>query len=317
MVAETPAASASILGRVSSYVEWAPVIAGAVTAAAISFVLFTFGTAIGLTAVSPWEGSSLPAWLIAIIATLWLLIVQTGSYAFGGYLAGRLRAPIADALPAERTFRDGAHGFLVWALGVVIMAVVLAWTTGAIVKGAADAAATAASGAAQGLSNAAAGLSVPDPLNYSIDRLLRKTNGATTGDNKLQPAVSTPQSPESGQAIETDRDQARRILVSAVATGDLPAEDKTYLAGRVATLTGIPQADAEKRVDEAVAAIKKAKAEAKEAADKARRATAVAAFLTAAAALISAAAAAAGAGLGGRHRDENGMLRIFGRDRFW
>jgi len=170
-----------ILSRVSSNVEWAPIIAGAVTAAAISFVLFTFGSAIGLTAVSPWSGSSLPAWLIAIIASLWVLLVQVGSYAFGGYIAGRLRAPIADTTPGELYFRDGAHGFLVWALGIVITALVVAWTAGAVVKGGADTLATVASGAGQGAGNATSALTASDPLNYSIDRLFRPANatGAT------------------------------------------------------------------------------------------------------------------------------------------
>ena len=36
------------------YLEWGPVIAGAVAAAAISFVLFTFGSALGLLGVSPY-----------------------------------------------------------------------------------------------------------------------------------------------------------------------------------------------------------------------------------------------------------------------
>ena len=149
------AATPGILARVSSYVEWAPITAGAVSAAAISFVLLTFGSAIGLTAISPWSSSSLPAWLIAIVGALWLLLTQAGSYALGGYLAGRLRAPVGDSLPAERYFRDGAHGFFVWALGVVITAVVVDWTAGAVLKSGIDAGATVASGAAQGAGTAA------------------------------------------------------------------------------------------------------------------------------------------------------------------
>ena len=40
-----------------SFVEWGSVIAGAITAAALSFVFLTFGSAIGLSAVSPWPNS--------------------------------------------------------------------------------------------------------------------------------------------------------------------------------------------------------------------------------------------------------------------
>lgn len=76
-----------------SYVEWAPIFAGAITAAAVSVLLLAFGSAIGLTGVSPWPDSGMPWWLLALIAAFWFLLVQIGSYAAGGYLAGRLRAP--------------------------------------------------------------------------------------------------------------------------------------------------------------------------------------------------------------------------------
>ena len=45
-----------VTGRVSSstsYVEWGAVLAGAVLAASLSFVLLTFGTGIGLSLLSP------------------------------------------------------------------------------------------------------------------------------------------------------------------------------------------------------------------------------------------------------------------------
>ena len=38
----------------TSFVEWGAVFAGGAMAAAISFVLLTFGAAIGLSFVSPW-----------------------------------------------------------------------------------------------------------------------------------------------------------------------------------------------------------------------------------------------------------------------
>jgi len=325
MATAASAATPGILARVSSYVEWGPISAGAIAAAAISFVLITFGSAIGLTAVSPWSSSSLPAWLIAVVAALWLLLTQAGSYALGGYLAGRLRAPISDSLAAERYFRDGAHGFFVWALGIVITAVVAGWTAGAVVKGGVDAAATVASGAAQGAGTAASVLSAPDPLNYSIDRLMRPNPapGAQPAAAGAQPASqATASANQANSQIDAavaraDRDQANRIFISALSTGSLAADDRAYLASRISAVASIPQAEAEKRVDDAFAAIQQAKVEAKKAADQARRAGAIAGFLAAAAALIAAAAAAAGANLGGKHRDENSTLRIFGRERFW
>jgi hypothetical protein len=173
-------------------------------------------------------------------------------------------------------------------------------------------------------------LSAPDPLNYAIDRLMRPANaaaGSPPAAAGAQPA-SAPQGTAGGTnpattsqpdlaAAKLDRDQASRIFISALSTGTLAADDRAYLASRISAVAGVPQAEAEKRVDDAFAAMQQAKADAKKAADQARRAGAIAGFLTAAAALIAAAAAAAGAGLGGRHRDENGTLRVFGRERFW
>lgn len=49
-----PAASVVPRGALPSFIEWGPVFAGAVLAAALSFVLLTFGTAIGLSATLPW-----------------------------------------------------------------------------------------------------------------------------------------------------------------------------------------------------------------------------------------------------------------------
>jgi hypothetical protein len=303
----------SVVGRVSSYVEWAPIIGGAVAAAAISLVLFAFGSAIGLTAISPWPNSGLPAWLVAVIVALWILVVQAGSYALGGYLAGRLRMPLPGTTETEKHFRDGSHGFLVWALGMVISAILLSWTAGAIVKTGAEAAATATSGTVEGALRGGAsvrGNSV-DPIGYAIDRLLRPAATAAPAPAGAT-SIPGPSSPTSAE-----HDEALRVFMSALSAGSLPAEDRSYLAGQVSARTGLPAAEAEKRVDETFSAIQQAETQAREAADHARRGAAIAGFLTAAALLIAAAAAAAGAGLGGKHRDENSTLRMFGRERFW
>src|SRR5256885_15555327 len=67
-----------------SFVEWGAVLAGAVLAAAISFVLLTFGAAIGLSATSPWPNSGLSAKVIASLAVFWAVAQQIGSIMLGG-----------------------------------------------------------------------------------------------------------------------------------------------------------------------------------------------------------------------------------------
>ena len=62
-----------------SFVEWGAVLAGAFLAIAISFVLLTFGAAIGLSAVSPWPNSGVSAKVIASLAVFWAMVQQRGA----------------------------------------------------------------------------------------------------------------------------------------------------------------------------------------------------------------------------------------------
>src|SRR4029079_5750924 len=89
-----------------SFVEWGAVFAGAVLAAALSFVLLTFGTAIGLSATSPWPNSGRSAKLIASRAVLWAMAQQIGSIMVGSYVAGRMRSRWHES-GHESEFRDG------------------------------------------------------------------------------------------------------------------------------------------------------------------------------------------------------------------
>jgi hypothetical protein len=202
----------------------------------------------------------------------------------------------------------------------VLSAILVGWTAGAIVKTSADAAATVTSGTVQGalLGGAAVRVSSADPIGYALDRLLRAAPAGAGSESAAAGAPSTPgKVPFPDTTSSAEHDEALRVFTSALSTGSLPAEDRTYLASQVSARTGLPAAEAEKRVDEAFATIQRAEVQAREAADHARRGAAIAGFLTAAALLIAAAAAAAGAGLGGKHRDENSTLRLFGRERLW
>jgi hypothetical protein len=107
------------------------------------------------------------------------------------------------------------------------------------------------------------------------------------------------------------------MLSRSLDAGTLAPADRDYLAALVARRTGLPTAEAQKRVDDGFAAAKQAQAKAREAVDVARRNAALAGFLAAASLLISLVAATAGAGLGGRHRDENSAATMFGASRFW
>ena len=74
-----------------TYLHWSPILAGAIVAAAVSFVLLSFGSGIGLAVASPsstWRDTSAA---LALVGGLWLLLTSLASFGLGGYLAGRLR----------------------------------------------------------------------------------------------------------------------------------------------------------------------------------------------------------------------------------
>ncbi|WP_055048853.1 hypothetical protein [Devosia sp. A16] len=283
----------------SSYVDWPAIIAGIVLASAISLVLLSFGSAIGLSFVNFHAGPDVPMIWIAIAAATWLIWVEVSSFMAGAYLTGRLRRRHHDATEDEADLRDGAHGLLVWAGALVI--------GGLIAVGGISAAANAVGAAASTLTNAAATVaddaqSAVDPNAYFVDQLFRPSPTATTA---APAADSTAVRAETG-----------RILAQGAIAGSVSDPDKAYLAQIVASNTGLTQDEANARVTEVLAAVDKAKADAAAVAETARKAGIVGAFLTAAALLIGAVGAFWAAQMGGNHRDQGTMFRtVFRRAR--
>ncbi|MCK6417639.1 MAG: hypothetical protein L6Q57_01715 [Alphaproteobacteria bacterium] len=108
-----------------SYLDLPAIMGGAVLAIAISLVLANFGAAIGLSLPHEYHAEGKEAWAGIIAVGLYGIWVQVLAAITGGYLAGRMRRPIAGSQDHEREIRDGAHGLLVWATGMV--AVAIAW----------------------------------------------------------------------------------------------------------------------------------------------------------------------------------------------
>ena len=271
----------------TSFVEWGAVFAGGAMAAALSFVLLTFGAAIGLSFISPWADAGASTKVIASAAVFWTMAQQIGAAMVGGYVAGRMRSRWGETTEHEVEFRDGLHGGLVWAVGLIISAALLLSTAGAVTRTGAEVGGRVASAAA---ANA-------DPLAYQADVLLRSSR-ASAAPGAPQPAATT----------SDQRAEVARILAKSVATGGLPDADRSYLAGIVSQRTGVPQPEAEKRVGDAYAEASRA---AKEAADKARRAAILTGFVTAAGLLVALGAAWWAAMRGGHHRDNSIPARFF------
>jgi hypothetical protein len=312
-VVTAPGADVAVRPPRFKYLEWGPVIAGAIGAAAISLVLFTFGSAIGLSVVSPWPNHGMSATAFMVIAALFAAIVQVGSFAAGGYLAGRMRSPWLSGVESERHFRDGSYGFAVWALGLLIGATIAVSGVTGVLKTTAQSTAIAAGAGAAGVANRVA----TDPSDYAIDLLMRPAPTTATAPNSAPGDATRPDMAGRADSEHDLRAPLTRIFVSSLQSGSLAANDRTYLAQVVARQTGLSQADAEARVDQAYAEAKSAEAKVRAAADKARKLGMIAAFLAAATLAIGCAAACAGASAGGRARDEQIPARFLGAARFW
>lgn len=103
----------------STYFDWSPVWAGAAVAVATSLVLSQFGAAAGLAAGETMVNDTTASWGV-LVGALWLAVIALSASTAGGYLAGRMRMPLAAADPNEREFRDGVHGLTVWAVSTTI-----------------------------------------------------------------------------------------------------------------------------------------------------------------------------------------------------
>jgi hypothetical protein len=140
-----------VMGR-DTQVDWAAIFAGAVVATAIGIILATFGLGLGLSVNSPYEGEgSMPA-LFVIGAGVWLLATQVLAFWVGGYICARLRARQPELSEHEVDVRDGLHGLIVWAVGVLAAALIASTVLG----GATTAAESAAPGGVAGSLAAAA-----------------------------------------------------------------------------------------------------------------------------------------------------------------
>jgi hypothetical protein len=188
-------------------------------------------------------------------------------------MAGRLRVNLGTVPSAETRFRDGANGFMVWAVGAVAVAGILAVVSAFTVAN------------AVWTGEALVGQS---RLDYLVDSLPRVAQ------------------PGQGAGIDAVHGRIVRVLESAVREHQLSAGDRTYLARLVASEIGVSQDEAERRVDDMV---NRAKESVRQFADATRKASAHVALLTFVSMLLGVVAATLGGILGGELRDESFFAR--------
>jgi hypothetical protein len=247
-----------------NYVQWGPAIAGALIAAAVGLVLDAFGAALGLAVSSTaptWRDSSAA---LQVLSGLYLVLVAMAAFGAGGYVAGRMRRPLAGTVE-EVEFRDGTLGLVVWAIAVFLTALTT-WAT---------AQSLSRLGAPSSATQSVAGENL---IAYDLDRLFR--------------AERRPQNTN----IQYARSEAARILLTSAGHTSITVDDRNYLVALTSAETGLSVPDAVRRVDSIMA-------QTRDDIRKARRAAVILAFMVGAAALLGAAVAWLASCAGGRHRD--------------
>jgi hypothetical protein len=250
----------------ASGVSWAAIIAGAFVTAALALILLALGAGAGLSSLSPWAGAGASTTTVGVGALLWITFIEIVSCAIGGYMAGRLRTKWVNVHTDEVYFRDTAHGFLVWAVALVMTAAFLTTAASAMV------------GSENRDRNAPRSAEAVENANrYYIDSLFRSSQAPAANDSEV-------------------REEVGLIFTHSLRQRELSAEDKAYVSSLVASKTGVSQADAEKRVTNIFQLDQQA-------VDKARKAVAHSLYWLFVALLLGAFCASLGATFGGRRRD--------------
>ncbi|WGD54119.1 hypothetical protein QA641_09560 [Bradyrhizobium sp. CB1650] len=247
-------------------VQWTPVVAGALCAAALSVILVSFGVAVGLgiSSTSPtWRDASAA---LALLSGIYLILLAIIAFGLGGYIAGRARTAVGASKREDVERHDGLHGLTSWALAVLLGAALASLIGASTVNRSATGTPAVNATAAEPL------------LSYELDKLFRSTRRPPNTD------------------LSAERREAGRILMTSSSHSGVINDDRTYLIQQVAATTGLSPQDSERRVDAIIADSKTAIA-------RTRRSSIIVGFSIAAATLLGAVAAWAAACAGGSHRD--------------
>jgi hypothetical protein len=259
-----------------SAASWPAILAGSAVILAMTLVMLSLGIGLGMSVVSPWGGSGVSATTYKVGTGIYFIVIAMISAGLGGHVTGRLRHRYLGIHDNEVYFRDTLHGLVAWALALIVGAALLASSANAIVGNAA--ANTAPAVASQS----------PGPAAGYVDRLLR---------------AETPTSPPSGATAIDPRPELTRLVAAGLRDKqDLSGADRVYVAQVVARQTGLPAADAAKRVDDVATQMKLDL-------DSARKATLQLALWLTASLFMGAFAASIAAAEAGAFRDRNWGVR--------
>jgi hypothetical protein len=106
--------------------QWKPIVAGAFAGFAVMIVLTTLGAALGITAGDAADGGDSRA--IGTGAGVWWLLTALAAGLFGGWV-------IAHTARRDLDYDPVIYGILAWALGTIILLLLLAIGVGSLLGG--------------------------------------------------------------------------------------------------------------------------------------------------------------------------------------
>jgi hypothetical protein len=218
----TLAAGATGNAMVLNPMSWGAIVAGTLTALVSQLVLNLLGLGIGLSTVDP-NGGGVGAQTFSIGAGIWIVLTAILTYAFGGFIAGRLAGK-----PLRST--AGYHGLVTWALTTVMVIVLLTSAVGSIVGGTLSAVTGAFGGAGHAVSSAVQTVAPQISSRIGGDPLAKVTDQL----NQLKAAADQPNNVEA-------RNDAIAAVKSALSSDPAQRQQATEQAAQaVAKLTNVP-----------------------------------------------------------------------------
>lgn len=207
--------------RQPAQISWGAVFAGWVLANGVAWLLYTLGSAIGLSLAG---ATHVPKGGMAAGVAIWIFITWLASLFLGGLFAGRLAGKADRAVGAM-------HGMTVWGLATIVAVALgmmgissLLQTGQHVVSGAASAATGgAAAGAGAGGGASAAGSAFEDALKSRISEAMSSASqkagpGATVSKSEAKRAVDQMDpktlSQISARLMSGDTAGARRLLAA-------------------------------------------------------------------------------------------------------
>ncbi|WP_206455627.1 hypothetical protein [Aurantimonas marina] len=251
-------------------ISWGAIIAGALLALAIQFMLGLLGLGIGLATIDPQGAESFDPNSFASVGGLWTIAVVLIGLFVGAYAAGRLSGSLTriDAI---------LHGVVTWATSTLFVVFLLTTGASAVV----GAAFGVIGGSIQGLSAAAATVApeTTSTLRRDAEEALRRGGGASRPPADSADEADVPVIGET-QPVPVEQDSAATSIGTVLAgLGEQATPQQRQAASQaIARQAGISQQEAQQRLQQLQQAYDSAKREARVAADAAARAVTAASF---------------------------------------